>query len=80
MINSVQKNRCGDSTAHYNVLQRHSTSGDTELVLCDRGENTPQRFVVWTRSLKEGFTFWGNYFDDLNEAAKCFAQKTGRRV
>ncbi len=78
MMKEAQKYRAGDSTRRYKVLERHNMRDGSEVVLCDRGEGTPERFAVWTRNLVLGCTHGGNYFDHLYEAAVCLMEKAGR--
>ena len=69
-----------DSTKQYTVLQRQDMKDGTEIVLCDRGEEIlPDcRFVVWTRSLENGATYWGHYLSSLAAACSKFEEKAGR--
>ncbi len=78
MIAEALKRPSGDSTARYAVLQRCDMGDGSEIVLCDRGEGTPQQFVVWTRSIEEGFTYCGHYFDSLRDALTLLEEKAGR--
>lgn len=74
----TEKRVQGDSTRHCTILARSPKESDSELVLCDRGVEERERYVVWTRSTRNGATMHGHYFSSISAAAEYFDSNSTR--
>ena len=67
-----------DSTKFGTVLERKDMGDGTEIVLVDRGEEHFGRYATWVRSLDDGNTYHGNYYNHVTEAGVNFTHRSRR--
>jgi hypothetical protein len=58
------------------ILNLKPSNPDCDVILCYAPESTYHPFVVWTYNHATGGCVWGDYFDNINDAAARFAERT----
>jgi hypothetical protein len=57
------------------ILNLKSSNTDCDTILCYAPESPHDPFVVWTYNHTTGSCVWGEYFNNINDAANRFAER-----